>query len=540
MNETKRVFCLYRVSTIGQVEKDDIPMQKEYCRGFIAEHPNWHLERELFEKGVSGFKKSAKERDAILELQTMALQKEFDVLLVYMFDRLGRKDDETPFIVEWFVQNGIEVWSAKEGQRRFDNHVDKLLNYITFWQASGESIKTSIRTKTRMEQLTHDGLYTGGPVCYGYQLVHNGRTNKRNRSVHDIEIDEEAAETIRLIFDKYVNEGYGAQRLSHYLAEHNIVRPDGRNFPNTSLNHILKNRRYIGVICNGEAESEIMPELQIIDPETFERAQKLMEARTTHHKDTPMNMRGHALLAGNVYCGHCRNRLTMATSGDTWKGKDGTIKKKTRFRYQCHYGVRHPGECDGKSVYAVKKLDNMVEQIMLYQLGKIQASDGRMMVKQAHEQHIKQAKAVCRRCKKDLETSQKELADYQSEILRIIRGDSSFTQDMLAPMISKAQAEVDRLTDEYQKAEAEVKRCEETAEQEMREYKQLQTWADLYRTCTFEAKKMIVSQFIKSIYVYSDYRLEIEFNVSFEDFQRLAIEPEIAENNTQPSESISA
>jgi len=31
-------------------------------------------------------------------------------------------------VVEWFVQNGIEVWSAEEGQQRFDGHVDKLIN----------------------------------------------------------------------------------------------------------------------------------------------------------------------------------------------------------------------------------------------------------------------------------------------------------------------------------------------------------------------------------------------------------------------------
>ena len=64
---------------------------------------------------------------------------QFDVLLVFMFDRLGRRDDETPFVVQWFVQQGIEVWSTKEGEQRFDNHVNKLLNYIRFWQASGES-----------------------------------------------------------------------------------------------------------------------------------------------------------------------------------------------------------------------------------------------------------------------------------------------------------------------------------------------------------------------------------------------------------------
>ena len=90
---------------------------------------------------------------AIQEIQREAALNTFDILLVFMFDRLGRRDDETPFIVEWFVNNGIEVWSAEEGQQRFDNHVDKLLNYIRYWQASGESIKTSIRTKTRLGQI---------------------------------------------------------------------------------------------------------------------------------------------------------------------------------------------------------------------------------------------------------------------------------------------------------------------------------------------------------------------------------------------------
>ena len=157
-----------------------------------------------------------------------------------MFDRLGRKDDETPFVVEWFVKNGIEVWSAVEGEQRFDNHVDKLLNYIRYWQASGESIKTSVRTKTRLEQLTESGCYTGGSIPYGYQLDKRGRLDKRNREVFDLVIDEDAAKIIQLIFDKYVFEGFGAQRLCRYLTEMNIRKPDGSNFPNTSINRIIK------------------------------------------------------------------------------------------------------------------------------------------------------------------------------------------------------------------------------------------------------------------------------------------------------------
>ena len=46
-----------------------------------------------------------------------------------------------------------EIQREVGGEQRFDNHVDKLLNYIRYWQASGESIKTSVRTKTRLEQL---------------------------------------------------------------------------------------------------------------------------------------------------------------------------------------------------------------------------------------------------------------------------------------------------------------------------------------------------------------------------------------------------
>ena len=82
------------------------------------------------------------------------------------------------------------------------------MNYIRFWQASGESLKTSVRTKTRLEQLTEQGLYTGGTVPYGYHLVHRGRMNKRNKPVYDLEIDEKEAEVVQLIFQKYVREGY--------------------------------------------------------------------------------------------------------------------------------------------------------------------------------------------------------------------------------------------------------------------------------------------------------------------------------------------
>jgi len=95
----KRVYCLYRVSTLGQVEKDDIPMQKTACRDFTATKSDWKIIKEFSEKGISGFKVSAKDRDTIQEIQKDAVEGKFDILLVFMFDRIGRKEDETPLLL---------------------------------------------------------------------------------------------------------------------------------------------------------------------------------------------------------------------------------------------------------------------------------------------------------------------------------------------------------------------------------------------------------------------------------------------------------
>ena len=75
----KRVYCLYRVSTKKQVDKNenDIPMQKTACRDFASNMPEWIILKEFSEKGISGYKVSADDRDAIQELKEAALNKEF-------------------------------------------------------------------------------------------------------------------------------------------------------------------------------------------------------------------------------------------------------------------------------------------------------------------------------------------------------------------------------------------------------------------------------------------------------------------------------
>ena len=94
----------------------------------------------------------AAQREALVAIKKAAILKKSDVLRVFMFGHLGRRDDGTPFVVGCFIKDGIAVWNVMEGEQQFENHVDKLLNYIRSGQSSEESIKTALRTRAWVEQ----------------------------------------------------------------------------------------------------------------------------------------------------------------------------------------------------------------------------------------------------------------------------------------------------------------------------------------------------------------------------------------------------
>lgn len=524
--EKKRVYCLYRVSTLEQVEKDDIPMQRKRCREYCQQVGTWEIIKEFSEKGISGFKVSAKDRDAILEIQKDALQGKFDILLVLMFDRLGRRDDETPFVVEWFVKNGIEVWSATEGQQRFDTHVDELRNYIRYWQASGESIKTSIRTKTRIGQLTEEGYYTGGMIPYGYRPINKGRMNKRNKEVYDLEIVPDEAEIVRLIFQKCVFEGYGAQRLCNFLPEQGIRNQRGGNIPTTTINRILKNVLYTGVISNGESKSEPIEELRIVDDDIFRRAQEVLENRRTHHNEIPLNTRGQSLLVGNIYCGHCGGRLTLTTSGRKYVRKDGTVRREVRARYQCHYSKRHPGACDGQSGYGVTKLDAIVDRVIRMQFEHIKNAPAQAIVREQQARDVELAAAKLKLAQDNHRNKMREYETLKAEGIKVAQGISKFNVDFLNSLVTETQAALKAAETAVEEAQQSLEHCIASTQSIQAEYSQIVSWAEMYDNCSFEAKKMIVAQFVKGVYVHKDYEIEIEFNVSFEDFKVFTLEQE--------------
>lgn len=89
----KRVLCLYRVSSKRQLHGDDIPLQRTECLDYIdsKKEEGWEYTGELIEKGVSAFKNDISKRDVLVDIASRAERKEFDILLVYMSDRISRK-----------------------------------------------------------------------------------------------------------------------------------------------------------------------------------------------------------------------------------------------------------------------------------------------------------------------------------------------------------------------------------------------------------------------------------------------------------------
>jgi len=517
----KRVYCLYRVSSKAQVEGDDIPMQKQACREF-AERQGWEIVSEFSEKGVSGFKVSAKDRDAIQDIQKAAVEKQFDILLVFMFDRLGRKDDETPFVVEWFVDNGIEVWSATEGQQKFDNHVDKLMNYIRFWQASGESIKTSVRTSTRMRQLAQEGIYYGGKVPYGYRLVHKGRYNKKGHPVNDIEIDPFEAGHVKLIYEKYVHEGLGLRRICHYLDDNGIRGSNGKPISFIMVRYILQNTLLVGIMTCGDVCSDLLPELRIIDDELFLQAQKLRQERAQEKEEQkrtlPLNTKGQSLLSGNLFCACCGGRLNISVNRQSYVRKDGTCDETKQVRYVCYNKIRKLRKCTGQSTYSMAKLDSIVAELIMSLFKNIKGANESELIEKSYLNELASCKAKLKSAKSGLVKYSKNLEDLKSEVIKSIQGTSKFEAGLLSDLIKQTEEMVIAAESEICLYETELENKQHHLTAIKEDYQKLINWSEIFKNSIAETKKMITAYLIESVKVKSGYELEVKFNVAFEQF----------------------
>ena len=521
----ERVQCLYRVSTTKQVDHDDqnqadIPVQRKACREF-AKKMGWIIVGEEQETGVSGFKVSADDRDKLQLVKEKAELKKFDILLVFMFDRLGRRSDETPFVVEWFVKKGIRVWSVNEGEQRFESHTDRLTNYIRFWQADGESQKTSIRTKTALSQMVLEGRFRGGKTPYGYKLEKSGIFNKRKHEVNRLAIDDEEAEVVRMMFDLCVSSGYGKFRLAHFLNEHGIRNRQGENWHDATIGAILHNPLYKGVLRSGETYSEPFDELQIIKPELFDMAQSLMTERTNENKEyrtMPLNTTGQSLLSGNVFCGHCGGRLVLTTNGKVYRQPDGTPLKKKRFRYVCYNKTRHRIDCDGQTGYTMHILDDIVVNILHQVFDKMKSATSDMIVGNACQKQMALLQADLKRARTENTKANTDYESLKAEVLKAVQGKSALPMEVLNELLEETRQRVldtsRRVTELTMELDNENSKLEEFRS----EFERIATWSEIFDSSDTATKKMICGYISKRVTVRRDYKLAVDFTINVEQF----------------------
>ena len=516
----KRVYCLYRVSTKGQVDHNDIPMQRIECRRF-AEEQGWTILREEAELGVSGYKLSAEQRDKLQLIKADAEQGKFDILLVFMFDRLGRRQDETPFVVEWFVKHGVEVWSTREGQQKFENHIDYLTNYLRFWQADGESGKTSTRIKTRLKQMVEAGVYTGGAVQYGYRLVDNGRTNKKGNPVRDKEIDPAEMLIVQEIHQRALYEGVGTYKMAEELNARGLRTHNGARFQPNTIRRILLDPEYMGYLITADTMSPHIPELEIIDEETKRLTIQLMQERqhsNTEKRRLSWTNRGQSMLGGNLFCGCCGKRLCSTIKKERYKRADGTLIQTPVPRYICYHAARHLNGCTGQQTYQAERVDKIVTEIahMIFNAIKDTPRDASIDLRMQNK--IVQLLAAKKDAAAKMDKVKRELDALTEEISKCLLGESRFTEDMLGDMIEKKKNELKAAQEAVKQLDAQAENQEKIALEIGQYYDQFTSWADEFDAASIDRKRMIMSELFSRIELDRDYQITFEIELNYKQF----------------------
>lgn len=281
---------------------------------------------------------------------------------------------------------------------------------------------------------------------------------------------------------------------------------------------VTEDKCYTGYLINGNVEKEC-PELRIIEQEVFDRAQELRDTRRREKGEDSDSYSPHALLCGKVFCAHCGNRLNITSSGRTRLRADGSTVKEKRFRYSCHYNVRHPGQCDGQSGYGVTKLDAIVESIVCTKFSEILECSKSKLLQDMLRKDMEVAQKEVSRAKSELDLKDDERNALKDEMIRVIRGKSSIDRDMIQQLLDENQAAIQAAQDALTAAQNKLEEIEQENKKAENDCSNLFTWASTYQNASFQQRQTILNQFIKEVRVGRDYDIEIILNVPLEEFE---------------------
>jgi hypothetical protein len=323
------------------------------------------------------------------------------------------------------------------------------------------------------------------------------------------------------------------------LAEEGIVNMrTGEPFHYSSIQNILRNIMYVGILRSGETQSEIFSELQIVEPEQFQRVEKAREQRSAEYEEKcaaaaqtveladgeeievsrpdrmcPRRNVGRTLLSGNVYCGHCGGRIFASTARKSHHAMNGEVRERIPI-YKCYNRTQHRDLCDGPSTYRAEKVDQVVDSILsgiFFRAKDVKESELlKRQITSTTTTYQKQLKAV----KAEYVKSSKELSKWEGLMLDSIEGTCVFTPEQVKKRMDVVQQSVNDLSAKIEDLQNKATETAELTEEIKAEHQRLLSWAEVYDGASLEEKKMVASYLIKAVTISQNYGIRIDFNIT--------------------------
>ena len=230
-------------------------------------------------------------------------KKLFDIVLVWKLDRFARNRYDSARYKTQLKKNGVKLMSATEIISEGPEGIileSVLEGYAEYYSA--DLAEKVVRGQT--ENILK-GRCNGGRGTFGYTL-------DSERKFH---IDPLTSPFVVESFRKY-NEGSTMKEIRDWLNENGIKNPVGGAFTYNSVEHMLKNRRYIGEL---KFRDVVVPDAipPIIPLELFEDVQE----KIAKNKKAPARRKAEDdyLLTTKLFCGTCRSFM-VGESGTSAAG----------------------------------------------------------------------------------------------------------------------------------------------------------------------------------------------------------------------------
>ena len=397
-------------------------------------------------------------------------KKLFDIVLVWKLDRFARNRYDSARYKTQLKKNGVKLMSATEIISEGPEGIileSVLEGYAEYYSA--DLAEKVVRGQT--ENILK-GRCNGGRGTFGYTL-------DSERKFH---IDPLTSPFVLESFKKY-NEGSTMKEIRDWLNENGIKNPVGGAFTYNSVEHMLKNRRYIGEL---KFRDVVVPDAipPIIPLELFEDVQE----KIAKNKKAPARRKAEDdyLLTTKLFCGYC---------GALMFGESGTSRTGEVHRYyKCATAKKHKG-CKKKTVRKQWLEDLVVNQTM--QLVRDDA---------AMESIIAKVMELQDRENTNLPLYEKQLRDAESGIQNMLNAIQA------GILTSSTKERLEQL--EETKRELEARIAEEKLAKPKIKEEFIRFWLMRFRKLDMSLKdqrQALVDTFINAIYLYDD-KVLITFN----------------------------